>query len=140
MRLGSLLVVGSSGMYALHAAITKRHGSSFNFLNFFFFRLLSTTLFLFVFSLGRQALAWPSPTAWFYILLTATIDVALSRALYYTALRRLNMSVLTIVLNLSPIAAITWSFLLFGSKPGLMQILGGVAIIVGVLTVTYKRD
>ena len=39
MRFGSLLVIGSSGMYALHAAITKRHGSAFNFLNFFFFRL-----------------------------------------------------------------------------------------------------
>ena len=140
LRLGSLLVIGSSGMYALHAAITKRHGSSFNFLNFFFFRLLSTTVFLFVFSLGRQALALPSPTAWFYIVLTATVDVALSRALYYTALRRLRMSVLTIALTLSPIAAITWSYILFGSKPGMKQALGGIAIIIGVLIVTNKRE
>ena len=93
-----------------------------------------------MFSFSRRALAWPSTTAWFFILLTATVDVALSRALYYTALRRLNISVLTIVLTLSPIAAILWSFLLFRSKPGLMQILGGIAIIVGVLIVTYNRQ
>ncbi len=140
MRFGSVLVICSSGMYALHAAITKRHGSSINFLNFFFFRLLSTTLFLFIFAVGRQALAWPSSTAWFYIVLTATVDVALSRALYYTALRRLNMSVLTIALTLSPIASMTWSFLLFRTQPGLPQILGGVAIILGVLIVTIKRE
>jgi drug/metabolite transporter (DMT)-like permease len=140
MRLGSLLVIASSGMYALHAAITKRHGTSFNFLNFFFFRLLSTTTFLFAFSVGRQALAWPGPTAWIYILFTATIDVALSRALYYTALRRLNMSVLTIALTLSPIAATFWSFILFGTQPGLQQILGGLAIMIGVFAVTYRRE
>ena len=140
LRFGSLLVIGSSGMYALHAAITKRHGSNLNFLNFFFFRLLSTTAFLFTFALGRQALAWPSPTAWFYIILTATIDVALSRALYYTALRRLKMSVLTIALTMSPIASMTWSFLLFGTKPGPAQILGGLAIILGVMIVTLKRE
>ena len=140
LRFGSLLVIGSSGMYALHAAITKRHGSTINFLNFFFFRLLSTTLFLLTFAVGRQALAWPSPSAWFYIVLTATVDVALSRALYYTALRRLNISVLTIALTLSPIASMTWSFLLFGTKPGLAQILGGVTIIFGVLIVTNKRE
>jgi drug/metabolite transporter (DMT)-like permease len=52
----------------------------------------------------------------------------------------LNMSVLTIVLTLSPIAAITWSFFLFDSRPGLMQILGGLAIIIGVFAVTYKRN
>ena len=137
MRLGSLLVIGSSGMYALHAAITKRHGSDMNFLNFFFFRLLSTTIFLLLFALGRQSLAWPSATAWFYIILTATVDVALSRALYYTALRRLNISMLTIALTLSPVAAITWSFFLFGSQPSLPQILGGISIIIGVFIVTY---
>jgi drug/metabolite transporter (DMT)-like permease len=140
MRFGSLLVIASSGMYALHAAITKKYGSTMNFLNFFFFRLLCTTVFLFLFSLSRQALTLPSPTAWLYILLTATVDVALSRTLYYTALRRLKISILTIVLTLSPIASNIWSYVLFKTLPGLLQIIGGIAIITGVLIVTYKRE
>ncbi|MDF1514674.1 MAG: DMT family transporter [Anaerolineae bacterium] len=140
IRLGSLLVIGSSGMYALHAAITKQHGAQLDFVNFFFFRLLSTTGFLFVFAAGRQSLALPSRTAWFYILLTATVDVALSRALYYMALRRLSISTLTISLTLSPIASNTWAFLLFGSIPGVLQILGGLGIITGVYIVTNRRS
>jgi O-acetylserine/cysteine efflux transporter len=140
MRFGSLMVIVSSGMYALHAAITKRYGSTLNFVNFFFFRLLSTTVFLFLFSLSRQALVLPSPTAWLYILLTATVDVALSRTLYYTALRRLKISILTIVLTISPIASNIWSYMLFKTQPGVQQIIGGIAIITGVLIVTYKRE
>lgn len=140
IRLGSLLVVGSAGMYALHAAVTKRYGTSMNFLNFFFYRLLSTTAFLLLFALGRRAMVWPSPSAWFYIILTATIDVALSRALYYTVLRRLKMSVLTIALTMSPIAAMIWSFLIFHNKPGLAQIFGGMAIMIGIFIVTYKHS
>ena len=49
LRLGSLLVVAGTIMYALHTAIVKRYGGEIEFLSFFFLRLLATTAFLVAF-------------------------------------------------------------------------------------------
>lgn len=138
-RLGSLLVVVSSFMYALHAAIVKRHGGEIDFLNFFFFRLLCTSGFLFLFALGRGALAWPSLKAWPLLVLVGTVSVGVGRMLYYVALRWLKMSVHSIVLTLTPVATVLWSLLLFDVVPSTRQIVGGTAVILGVLTVTVQR-
>lgn len=139
LRLGSLLVLISSFLYALHAAITKRYGSEMEFLNFFFFRLLFTTSFLFIFSASREALVWPSTTTWPILLLVGSVDVVISRSLYYVALRQLKMSIHTIVLTLSPVATVLWSLLMFDNVPTPSEVLGGLVIIAGVLIVTLRR-
>jgi drug/metabolite transporter (DMT)-like permease len=136
LRLGALLVVGSALMYAFHAALTKRYSERIGLVDFFFFRLLFTTAVLFTIAAGRGTLTWPTRQAWRLILLVGSVDVVLSRTLYYLALRRLTMSLHTIALTLSPIAAITWALLLFGSLPTLQQLLGGVAVLAGVLIVS----
>jgi drug/metabolite transporter (DMT)-like permease len=140
LRLGSLLVLGSALMYALHAAIAKRYGGQIEFLDFFFFRLLCTTGMLVLFAVGRRALVWPSPQAWVLLVLVGTVDVVVSRTLYYVALRRLKMSIHSIVLTLSPVAAVVWSLLLFDTLPTAQQFLGGAAVILGVLIVTIGRN
>jgi drug/metabolite transporter (DMT)-like permease len=139
-RLGSLLVLCAAFMYALHAAIAKRYGGDIEFLDFFFFRLLFTTGFLLFFALGRRALTWPSASAWPLLVIVGTVDVVISRTLYYVALRRLKMSIHSIVLALSPVAAICWSLLLFDTFPTPQQLLGGAAVILGVLLVTFGRN
>lgn len=140
LRLGSLLVLGSALMYALHAAIAKRYGGQIEFMDFFFFRLLCTTGMLVLFAVGRRALVWPSAQAWVLLVLVGTVDVVVSRTLYYVALRRLKMSIHSIVLTLSPVAAVVWSLLLFDTLPTVQQSLGGAAVILGVLIVTIRRN
>jgi drug/metabolite transporter (DMT)-like permease len=139
LRLGALITVSSALMYALHAALAKRYGGEMDFVDFFFFRLLFTTGALLCLSLVRGALALPTPRALALVLLVGTVDVVLSRTLYYIALRRLKLSVHALVLTLSPIAAIVWSVLLFGSMPSPQQLLGGAAVITGVMIVTRAR-
>ena len=138
LRLGSLLVVGSSLMYALHAALTKRFAGDIDLVSFFFFRLLFTTGVLFAIAATRGVLVWPELRVWPLILLVGTVDVVLSRTLYYLALRRLTMSIHTLALTLSPIAAILWALLFFRTLPSFQQILGGVAVIGGVFVVSLN--
>lgn len=140
LRVGSLLVLSSALMYAIHAAIAKRYGGSIEFLDFFFFRLLCTTGMLFLFALGRHELAWPSLTASLLLVVVGTVDVVISRTLYYVALRRLKISIHSIVLTLSPVAAVCWSLLLFDTLPTLQQLLGGAGVILGVLIVTINQN
>jgi drug/metabolite transporter (DMT)-like permease len=136
LQWGALLILVGSFCYSLHFAVVKRHGETMDFLNFFFYRVFSTTLVLFLSAAGRQVLAWPSFNGWLVILLAGTLDVTISRILYYLALRRLNMSLLSVITTLSPVAAILWAVLLFGTMPTGQQLLGGAAILVGVLVVT----
>jgi drug/metabolite transporter (DMT)-like permease len=138
-RLGSLMVLASAFMYATHTAVVKRYGDQMEFLDFFFFRLLFTTFFLLLYTMSRKALVWPNGQAWLLLLVAGTVDVVISRTLYYAALQRLSLSVHSIVLTLSPVATVFWSLLLFDESLTTQQIVGGVAVLLGVLIVTLKR-
>ena len=139
-QLGSLLVLASSFMYALHAAIVKRHGGELDFRNFFLWRVASTTGFLLIFTVARDQLVWPEPRAWIILVAAGTIDVVISRMLYYLALRRLRMSFHTVILTLSPVITILWSIALFGELPTLQGLIGGAAVLAGVAIITVDRS
>jgi len=140
IRFGSLLILVSAFMYALHTAIVKRYGEDMDFVEFFFFRILSIAIVLFFIAVGRSALVWPGATAWGLILMTATVDVVISRALFYLVLRQVKMSVFSTVLTLSPVVAVLWTFLLFNTVPTAQQLIGGIGVIFGVYMVTIKRN
>ncbi len=138
--LGALFVLASSFTYALHAAIVKKQGGDIDFLNFFLFRMIAATMFLFIFTVGRGELSWPKGAdLWWILLLAGTVNVVIGRALYYIVLRRMRFSMLTIFLTLSPAATVLWSFVLFGKLPSLQSMVGGTVVIGGVLLVTLGR-
>ena len=140
LRIGALMVLGSAGMYALHAAIVKRFGQQMDFVNFFFFRLLFTTAALFLLAITRKSLVIASPATWGLLVLVGTLDVVISRGLYYLALRRLKMSIHAIVLTLSPVVAVIWALFLFNTRPNFQQAVGGVGVIIGVMIVMLNRS
>ena len=138
--LGVLLVLSASFTYALHAAIVKRHGQAIDFTNFFLFRMMASILFLLIFAVGRGEMVWPTGVrVWWILLLAGTVNVTVSRSLYYLALRRYKLSILTILLTLSPVVTILWSWVLFGVWPSLQGLVGGTAVIAGVILVTMSR-
>ena len=137
LRMGSLLIVFSTLLYSTHTALTKRYGGGMDLLNFFFYRLLFTSAVLFAIAGIEGQLALPAtPLAWGLLTLAGTVDVVISRTLYYIALRRLDMSIFSIVLTAGPVAAILWSFLLFDVFPNPRQLVGGAVVLGGVLVVT----
>ena len=140
-RVGALLVLASSFFYALHTALVKRSGEGIRFMDFFFFRLLSTSAFLLLMALTVDALrgatfAWPGAIGWLLLAVTGTVDVVLSRTLYYLTLRALPMSIHAIILTLSPLVSVAVALLLFGTFPSPVQLAGGALILGGVLLVT----
>jgi O-acetylserine/cysteine efflux transporter len=139
LRWGSFIVVASTALYALHSALVKRFAGDIPFGEFMFFRVASVAAVLVVLAAAQNALVWPSPVAWGWIVLAAAVNVVISRGVYYLALRQLDMSFLTIVLTLTPVVTWVWSIALFGSRPTGTEIAGGVATLAGVLLVTASR-
>ena len=123
----------------MHTAIVKRFGDAINFAEFFMYRLLTTTAFLLLITLSSDEWVWPSPNVLLLLLIIGSVDVVISRALYYAALRRLHMSTHTVILMLSPVIAVLWSMLLFNDWPTLQEIAGGLAVILGILIVSTNR-
>ena len=140
-RLGSLMVVGGSLVYALHAALVKRYGGGLDFVEFFFWRVAMTACFVLLAAAAQGEFSRTALTveAVLLVLLVGTVDVIISRALYYLALRRLPISIHTLVFTLSPIVASIWALALFGTLPSAQQVLGGVIVLVGVLIVSMRR-
>ena len=139
LRVGSFMVIGGTFLYALHAAIVKKFGGDIEFIQFFVWRVLSTTLMIIIAVTITGQWQVPTGIVWFWLFISATADVVISRALYYMALRRLRISMHTLVLTLSPIMAALWSILLFGITPSPQQIIGGIAVIAGLSIVSLTR-
>lgn len=138
-KVGTIMILASTFMYAIHTGMTKKYGAEMDFINFFFFRLLITSSFLFVITSVTRMITWPSLTAWGYLLLVGTIDVTLSRAVFYLALRRLDLSIHTVVLTLSPVVAVLWTIVFFAIYPSPRRLIGGAIVILGVLIVGNFR-
>jgi drug/metabolite transporter (DMT)-like permease len=139
LRVGALIVIASTLLYALHSAVVKRYGGDIPFGEFLFYRVAAVAAVLLVLAVAQGALVWPSPVGWMWLLVAGTVNVVISRGLYYLVLRRMDMSVLTIILTLTPVVTWLWSMALFGGRPGLAEIGGGVATLAGVLIVTASR-
>jgi drug/metabolite transporter (DMT)-like permease len=139
LRWGSLLVVASTALYALHSAVVKRFAGEIPFGEFMFFRVAAVAAVLAVLAVAQGAVVWPTAEAWGWVALAAAVNVVLSRGLYYLALRRLDMSFLAIVLTLTPVVTWLWSVLAFGGQPTATEIGGGLATLTGVLLVTASR-
>jgi O-acetylserine/cysteine efflux transporter len=139
LRLGALIVIAATFLYALHSAVVKRYGGDIPFGEFLFYRVAFVATVLLVLAAGQGALVWPSAVGWAWLLLAGTVNVVISRGLYYLALRRMDMSVLTIILTLAPVVTWLWSMALFGGRPSVAEIAGGLATLAGVLIVTASR-
>lgn len=138
LRFGSLMVLISTFLYALHTAIVKRHGERIDFGDFFLFRIGSIAFFLFLFVIARGQLVWPTPIAWVLVIVAGTVDVVISRSLFYLSLRRMRMSIHTVILTLSPVVTIVWALILFGDMPTRISLIGGAFVILGVFAVTTR--
>jgi drug/metabolite transporter (DMT)-like permease len=141
-RVGSLLLLAGSFAYALHTAVVKRYGTGLDIGNFFLFRLWATVPF----AGGMAWLSgeWVSPLtlaweAWGWVLVTAVVNIILSRLVYYAVLRRVSVSYHAIVLTLSSVLTIVWSWVLFGVWPTLLSLVGGTAVVLGVTIATRYR-
>ena len=132
LRLGSLIVVLSSLSYSFHSAVVKKYGGKFDFLEFYAFRMICNCLCLLVWAVFTTDFVVPPAGALPYLLLVAAVDICISRPLYYAVLHRYSISILSILLTISPILTVVWSLVLFHTVPTWMQLAGGVAVLSGV--------
>lgn len=140
-RLGSLYVLGAVLFYSLHIAIVKKYGDDIDFGNFFLFRVGMTAVFSLTLMVGSGNTGLP-PTSrdLMVLLLTGTMDVVISRTLYYWALRQMRLGIHTIVLTAAPVLTVVWSILFFGESPTGQGFAGGAIVLFGIVIVALAQQ
>jgi drug/metabolite transporter (DMT)-like permease len=143
-RIGSLMMLAGAFAYQLHTVLVKRFGGGIDMVNFFFFRLLCVTLFLLAGTLLQGALSQglftvPDWRGLGIVMLVGLVDVVFSRTLYYRVLRGINVSLFAVVMTLSPVLTTLWTYLLFGVRPGMQQLIGGAVVFCGVMILALRR-
>lgn len=136
---GMLLAIVSAAFYSAHGAVVKRFGQSINFEQFFVGRMVGTTIFMLIFSSLRAEYVLPSWDTALLLLIAGAVNVVLGRVLYYQVLRRVSLSVHTILLTMSPVLTIVWAVLFFGAFLSGQEVLGGALVLAGLILVGLRR-
>lgn len=86
-----------------------------------------------LFSMGN------APLGWLTLFVLAAGPTLSGYALYTASLRYLPVSVASLIATLEPVITATMAFLLLGERPSTIQIVGGLLIILGVITLRRKE-
>jgi drug/metabolite transporter (DMT)-like permease len=83
--------------------------------------------------LGGLGRPFAEPAAWTWILLGGTVGAAIPTTMFLTGIGLIGPSRAAILMTIEPLVGVTIAALLLGERPTLMQIAGGVAVLVAAI-------
>jgi drug/metabolite transporter (DMT)-like permease len=101
-------------------------------------RTMIMCLMLGLIGLLAGQLAWPTPTAWLWIIGGSFFGPFLSYVLFYKGLRYLDLAKGAVIRATQPLFVAVYSLVLFGTFITLQQFVGGLLMIGGVVLMLWK--
>lgn len=138
MKLGVLLVLGSSFALALHNLIIKRHAAEIDKLELLFLRAITTFA-----AVGLLAIASghvQQPPLWLVPVgaVTALVGFMAVNFFRYTALGFIDMNKVSMLRVIAPVGVMALSYLVFRIVPGPTQLIGSGLILAGVSIIVFQ--
>ena len=138
--LGDMLILGCSMLWAVYTVGSKPLLARYSPLGLTAWSMVAGTIplvLLAVPDLRRQDWAAVPPVAWAALLYSAVLSVAVGYVIWYMSVQRVGNARTAIYSNLTPVVAILFAWLILGTAPAPMQLVGGAVVLVG-LVVTRK--
>ncbi|MCC5465383.1 DMT family transporter [Pelosinus baikalensis] len=137
---GNLFMVAAMSSWALYTLLNKSLQSNYSGLCLITYQMLFATLFLTVMSFLEYD-QWRifSLEAFGYILFLAVFSSALCYFLYGYALKKLDVTITTLYLNLVPVVGVFSGWCILDETILPIQILGGGIIISGILIINWGK-
>jgi probable blue pigment (indigoidine) exporter len=82
----------------------------------------------------------PTPTTWSVVAWLAVVNTIVAYLLYNHSLQVLTALEINVMMNLAPLATAALAWVLLGETLGVVQIVGMVVVIAGVMLVQYRRS
>jgi O-acetylserine/cysteine efflux transporter len=134
-----LLTLASTFFLAVSTLIAKRNIVAVPPLTLSIARTVIMSLMLGMAGLAMGQLAWPSLTAWLWMIGGAFFGPFLSYFLFYKSLLYLDLSRGAVIRATQPLFVAVYSFLLFSTVINSQQFVGGLAILAGVTLMLWER-
>ncbi|MGB4504111.1 MAG: DMT family transporter [Syntrophaceticus sp.] len=133
--LGDILAFSGAFFIAVYFLIGRQLRAKLSLFPYVFFVYGIATLFLFIASLWAGLPFYPYPPLdWLWFLALAIFPTIGGHTVYNWALRYVKTIVVSVSILGEPVGATILAFLIFGEKPGLLQLAGGLVIITGIYT------
>lgn len=138
MKLGILLVLGSSFALAVHNLVIKRHSAEIDKLELLFIRAVTTFMAVSLLALFTGGIE--KPPIWMIPLgaLTSFVGFMMVNFFRYTALHYINMSKESMLRVIAPVLVAVLSFFIYNSIPDSLELIGSVMILLGVSLILFQ--
>ncbi|MCO1604535.1 DMT family transporter [Desulfosporosinus nitroreducens] len=137
---GNLIMVGAMFSWALYTLLNKSLQGKYSEVFLITYQMLFGTLFLtLMFFTEYDQWRVFSPKAFGYIVFLAVFSSALCFFLYGYALKKLDVVITTLYLNLVPIVGVFSGWCILGEIILPVQFWGGVIIILGIVVINWEK-
>ncbi len=136
---GSLTALAAAFCYSLLSFVVKRMGARLNMLTVANLRALGVSMVTVLYLVATGRFVTPRPLDLLYMLLGGLTGAYIAKASQFQSIKLLDVSRSTAVMPLESLFVIVFSYLLFHELPPVAKLLGGGAIVLGVVFLVWFR-
>lgn len=139
--LGVVLALFSALMAALYFVIGRTVRSSVSLIPYIWIVYTSGAIFTFIVIIFSQvSVTGYDPMGYFWVFLLAVLSQIIGHGTLNYAVKFLPPTLLSVMGQSVPILSGIWAFLIFAEAPTILQILGGIVILIGVTIVVTGQN
>ncbi len=137
---GTITVLGAAICYSALSFFVKKVAQDLNMLTVANLRALGVSIVLFIYLIATDTFEYPTRLIdLIYMVVGGVTGAYIAKASQFQAIKILDVSRSTAVLPMESLFVVLFSFFLFGELPSLIKLLGGTAIILGVIFLVIFR-
>lgn len=140
LLMGTLTALGAAFFYSCLSFSVKKVGQELNMLTVANMRALGVSICLLLYILAVGTYRTPGIVDLVYMALGGITGAYIAKACQFQAIKMIDVSRTTAVLPMESIFVVLLSYFIFDEIPSVVKLLGGAAILVGVIFLILFRD
>jgi drug/metabolite transporter (DMT)-like permease len=139
LLVGTFTALGAAFFYSLLSFIIKKVAQDLNMLLVATLRALGVSIVVFTYLIITGKFALPAPIDFIYMVLGGITGAYIAKACQFQAIKMIDVSRTTAVLPMESLFVVLLSYFIFHEIPSVIKLLGGAAIITGVIFLIIYR-
>ncbi len=139
LLIGTLTALSAAFCYSFLSFMVKKIAQNLNMLTVATFRALGVSIVLFIYLILTGTFKMPTFNQAIYMAFGGITGAYIAKACQFHAIKLLNVSRTTAVMPMESLFVVLFSYFLFDDLPPFYKLLGGAAIIIGVIFLVVFR-